>query len=72
MVVHETCLFRGVKVEIELAADRRYRLRYGAAVEYVPGRRTVNGRGGPYRFRSVEQLRYDFEQDVKAVGGTLG
>ncbi len=72
MVLRETCFFRGVKVEIDLDADRRYRLRYGAQVEYVPGRRTVNGQGAPYRFRSVEQLRYDFEQDVKAVGGALG
>jgi hypothetical protein len=72
MVLRETCFFRGVKVEVELAADRRYRLRYGVQVEYVPGRRTVNGKVSPYRFRSVEQLRYDFEQDVRAAGGTLG
>jgi len=31
-------------------------------------------RGGkwlPYQFRSVEQLRYDFEEDVRAAGGSL-
>ena len=72
MVLRETCFFRGVKVEVELAVDRRYRLRYGDQIEYVPGRRTVNGKGAPYRFRSVEQLRYDFEKDVQAAGGTLG
>jgi hypothetical protein len=25
----------------------------------------VRGRARPYEFRSVEQLRYDFERDVK-------
>ena len=35
-------------------------------------RRRVRGRELPYEFRSVEQLRYDFERDVEAAGGTLG
>jgi hypothetical protein len=25
----------------------------------------------PYTFRSIEQLRYDFERDVEAIGGRL-
>ena len=31
--------------------------------------RHVHGREMPYEFRSVEQLRRDFEEDVKATGG---
>jgi hypothetical protein len=52
-------------LEIELRADLGYRLRYGDLVEYVNQRRRVRGRSFAYEFRSVEQLRYDFEQDVK-------
>jgi hypothetical protein len=48
-----------------------FRLRYGDLVEYSNGRRRVRGRPLPYEFRSVEQLRYDFEQDVRAAGGSL-
>jgi len=59
-------------LEIELHDDLRYRLRYGDVVEYTDGRRRVRGRATRYEFRSVEQLRYDFEQDVLAAGGTLG
>ena len=59
-------------LRIELDGDRRYRLAYGELVEYTPGRRRVRGRATPYRFRSVEQLRYDFERDVRALGGALG
>lgn len=31
--------------------------------------RHVRGREMPYEFSSVEQLRRDFEEDVKAAGG---
>ncbi len=72
MVLQERCLFRGEEVVVELHGDFAYRLRYGDRVEYVPGQRIVRGRTAAYRFRSVEQLRYDFEQDVKAAGGALG
>ncbi|HKQ28278.1 MAG TPA: hypothetical protein VJT77_06730 [Burkholderiales bacterium] len=58
-------------LEIELHDDLRYVLRYGTLVEYTPGRRRVRGRALPYEFRSVEQLRYDFEQDVRAAGGSF-
>ena len=56
---------------IELGEDRRYRLAYGALVEYTPGRRRVRGHTTSYPFRSVEQLRYDFERDVESAGGKL-
>ena len=59
-------------LEVELEADLRYRLRYGDLVEYENGRRKLRGRSSRYEFRSVEQLRYDFERDVAAVGGRLG
>ncbi len=62
----------GTLLEIELRADLGYRLRYGALVEYADGRRRVRGRVLPYEFRSVEQLRYDFERDVEAAGGSVG
>jgi hypothetical protein len=58
-------------LEIELHDDLRYRLRYGDLVEYSNHRRRLRGRTLPYEFRSVEQLRYDFEQDVIAAGGKL-
>ena len=54
-------------LEIELHDDLRYRLRYGDLVEYSNRGRRVRGRWSPYVFRSVEQLRYDFEEDVKSL-----
>ena len=48
-----------------------YRLSYDDSVVYENGRRRVRGRVTAYEFRSVEQLRYDFERDVEAVGGRL-
>jgi hypothetical protein len=71
-VLHELCFFRGARLEVRLDADLRYRLAFGERVVYEDGERRVGGARAPYRFRSVEQLRYDFEQDVKAAGGTLG
>ena len=59
-------------LEVTLDANLQYRLRYGDLVEYENGRRKVRGRSSRYEFRSVEQLRYDFERDVAAVGGKLG
>ena len=61
-------------LEISLARGLRYRLRYGAPgawrVSYegqgARHHRDVAGRAGAYEFRSVEQLRYDFERDVAA------
>jgi hypothetical protein len=44
-------------LEIELHDDLRYRLRWRGVVY-------ANDKRG-YRFRSVEQLRYDFERDAE-------
>jgi hypothetical protein len=70
-MLRERVVLRDGVLEIELEADRRYRLAYGELVEYTPGRRRTRGRSMPYEFRSVEQLRYDFERDVRSVGGAL-
>ena len=66
LLFQEKVLAGAVLLEIELHDDLRYRLRYGDLVEYENGRRRIRGRARPYEFRSVEQLRYDFEQDVAA------
>ena len=58
-------------VRVELDDDLRYRLSYGDRVIYENARRMVRGRSSAYEFRSVEQLRYDFERDVEAAGGRL-
>jgi hypothetical protein len=70
-MVRETVLIADTVLLVELHDDLRYVLRYGDLVEYSNGRRRVRGRPLPYEFRSVEQLRYDFEQDVRAAGGSL-
>ena len=67
----ETVITEHAMVRIELDDDLRYRLSYGELVVYEPGRRRVRGRATPYQLRSVEQLRYDFERDVEALGGRL-
>ena len=72
MVLQERVVLAEATLEIELHADLRYRLRYGDLVEYENGRRKLRGRSSRYEFRSVEQLRYDFERDVVAAGGRLG
>ena len=51
-----------------LALDgSRYRLDFNGLVVYENGKRKVRGRTTRYEFRSVEQMRYDFENDVKAL-----
>jgi hypothetical protein len=67
----ETVLLPDALVRIELADDFTYRLSYDDLVVYENGKRRVRGRMQPYELRSVEQLRYDFERDVEAVGGRL-
>ena len=57
-------------LEVELHDDLSYLLRYGDLVEYRNHRRRVRGRARPYEFRSVEQLRYDFERDVRDAQGS--
>ena len=71
-MLHERVVLHDTILEVELNSDLRYRLRYGDLVEYDNGRRKVRGRSSRYEFRSVEQLRYDFERDVRAVGGNVG
>ena len=46
---------------------RRYKLDYNGLVIYENGKRTVRGRTTAYAFRSVEQMRYDFERDVQSL-----
>jgi hypothetical protein len=70
-MLKEVVVLEAVVLEIELRGDLSYTLRYGELVEYANGRRRVRGRVLPYQFRSVEQLRYDFEEDVRGVGGSL-
>jgi hypothetical protein len=70
-MLRERVVMQGTVLEIELDAGLRYRLRYGDLVEYSNGQRKVRGRSMRYEFRSVEQLRYDFERDVESVGGSL-
>jgi len=53
---------------LELHDAGRYLLRYGERVEYRDGRKRVGGRWSAYAFRSVEQLRYDFEQELRRLG----
>jgi len=72
MLLHEIVVLADGLLRIELEADGRYRLAYGDQVLYENGRRIVRGRSAPYEFKSVEQLRYDFERDVAAAGGRLG
>jgi len=71
MLLQEKVVLDGALLEIELDDESRYRLRYGELVEYENGRRRLRGRWSRYEFRSIEQLRYDFERDVEALGGTL-
>lgn len=68
MTLAETILLRDALVTIELSDDLRYRLAYGDRVVYENGRRIVRGRSTPYEFKSVEQLRYDFERDIERLG----
>ena len=70
-MLDERVVLQDVILEVRLEGDLKYRLRYGDLVEYENGRRTVRGRSSRYEFRSVEQLRSDFERDVEAVGGRL-
>lgn len=65
IVLSEKILVHGRLFQVELHDDLSYVLRYGDLVEYRNRRRRVRGRARPYEFRSVEQLRYDFERDVK-------
>ena len=71
MLLRETVLLQDARLEIDLDEKLRYRLRYEDLVEYANGVRRIRGRESKYEFRSVEQLRYDFERDVETAGGSL-
>jgi hypothetical protein len=72
MLEERVILPHGVRIEVRLERGGRYRLAclaHGRAlVEYAGDggahRRRARGRETGYAFRSVEQLRYDFERDV--------
>jgi hypothetical protein len=70
-MLSETVILDEAVLIVRFESDSSYCLRYGDLVEYSNGRRRVRGKLLPYQFRSVEQLRYDFEQDVRAAGGSL-
>jgi hypothetical protein len=70
-MLRETVVVGDVLLTVHFRSESSYTLRYGDLVEYSNHRRRVRGRTLPYEFRSVEQLRYDFEEDVRSVGGSL-
>ena len=72
ILLQEKCVFGEDVLEVELHDDLRYRLSFSDEVLYVNGEKQIKNRRVPYSFKSVEQLRYDFERDVAAVGGRLG
>jgi uncharacterized protein (DUF1499 family) len=72
LLLQEKCFFADQVLELELHDDLRYRLAFSNAVVYVNDERRIGNRRYPYTFKSVEQLRYDFERDVAAAGGRLG
>jgi hypothetical protein len=72
LLLQEECLFADQVLQVELHDDLRYRLSFGDLVLYENQRKTVRGKPQSYSFKSVEQLRYDFERDVAAAGGRLG
>jgi hypothetical protein len=65
--LHERVIFANAMLEVFFEDPSSFLLRYGDLVAYRPGEREVQGRTSPYRFRSVEQLRYDFERDVEGA-----
>jgi hypothetical protein len=72
ILLQEKAIFHGEMVEVVLHDDLRYRLCFGDKVRYENRLRFIRDKQFPYEFRSVEQLRYDFERDVAAAGGSLG
>ena len=62
----ETILLPSGRLTISLDV-KDYVLNYRDLVIYENGKRTVRGRTLPYAFRSIEQMRYDFENDIKSL-----
>jgi len=80
ILLDQRCLLPdGAWMEIRLARDARglaYRLAFLRGGECLlsyerrPAQgdlRALHGRTAPYAFRSVEQLRYDFERDLEVL-----
>jgi len=67
ILLHERVVFPKNVLEVFFEDENNYFLRYGDLVEYRNGMKRVRGRTTAYEFRSVEQLRYDFERDVEAA-----
>jgi len=72
LLLHETVVLPGGLLRIELHSDMTCRLAYGTQIECSGKHKRIGNRTMPYEFRSVEQMRYDFERDVRAAGGGLG
>jgi hypothetical protein len=66
MPYKEVVVLPSGRLTLELEG-KRYRLDYCGLVIYENGKREIRGRATPYAFRSVEQMRYDFENDVEAL-----
>ena len=62
LLLRETVVTPEGILEIELHDDLRYRLNWRGLTYSNMGENNAG-----YRFRSVEQLRYDFERDAKAA-----
>ena len=65
--LHEKVILPEGEYELLFESPSRFLLRYDNLVEYRNGMKRVRGRTTAYEFRSVEQLRYDFERDVEAA-----
>ena len=66
-MLHERVILPDGECELQFENPSHFLLRYGNLVEYRNGMKRVRGRTTAYEFRSVEQLRYDFERDVEAA-----
>ena len=71
ILLHEKTFFQDEVLEVELHDNLHYRLRFGDLVLYENHLRKIRGKTSSYDFKSVEQLRYDFERDVRAAGGQV-
>jgi len=65
--LHERVILPNGEYELFFENPSHFFLRYGDLVEYRNGMKKIRGRKIPYEFRSVEQLRYDFERDAEAA-----
>jgi hypothetical protein len=64
----ETVILEGAVLRLEVHDGPRYVARYGDLVHFENGKKRVRGRTSAYEFRSIEQLRYDFEKELKQLG----